>query len=341
GVWRGVLSAVPALLLPVAGCTGVQSALDPAGKGAEAIGGIWWLFFWVCTAVYVLVMLTLIWAMLRRRGGYTPFSAPEVHPNQGTEGRIRRVVGVATAVTVAILLALTLVTYATNSKLFAQSGDGAYGIELIGHQWWWEVRYQAAQPSDTFITADEIHLPVGETVKITLRSDDVIHSFWVPNLHGKKDLIPGQLNTLYLTADRPGRFRGQCAEFCGAQHAHMALDVVAEPKDAFESWLDKQRKSAKEPQTDEQKRGMQVFMSGPCAMCHAITGTPAGGVVGPNLTHLASRMSLGAGRLPNTRGNRAGWIADPQTQKPGNLMPPIVLPPDDLQALLSYLDTLD
>jgi cytochrome c oxidase subunit 2 len=319
----------------------VQSALDPAGAGAATISGIWWLFFWVCTAVFVLVMAALVWAMLRRRGGYTAFSAPEVHPNQGIETRIRRVVGAAVAATVAILVVLTFVTYATNSKLFAHSGDGAYGIELIGHQWWWEVRYQAAQPSDTFVTANEIRLPVGETVKITLRSTDVIHSFWAPNLHGKKDMIPGQINTFYLTADRPGRFRGQCAEFCGAQHAHMALDIVAEPKDAFESWLQKQRESAKEPQTDEQKRGLQVFLSGPCAMCHAITGTPAGGAVGPDLTHLASRLSLGAGRLPNTRGNRAGWIVDPQTQKPGNLMPPIVLQPDDLQALLSYLDTLD
>jgi cytochrome c oxidase subunit 2 len=318
----------------------MQSALDPAGSGAQAISGIWWLFFWVCVAVTVLVGAGLAWAMLHRRHAPLP-GAPAAHPDPAGERRIGRVVGAATAVTVAVLVALTVATFSVAHALFAENGDGAYTIELTGHQWWWEVRYLAAQPSDIFVTANEIHVPVGETVRLVLRSKDVIHSFWVPNLHGKKDLIPGQVNIFYLTADRPGTFRGQCAEFCGVQHAYMALYVVAEPKPQFTQWLEHQRQSAKEPTTDEQKRGQQVFLGGPCVMCHTIQGTQAGAVTGPDLTHVASRLSLGAGRLPNTRGHRAGWILDAQTQKPGNLMPPIVLAPNDLQALLSYIDILE
>jgi cytochrome c oxidase subunit II len=168
----------------------------------------------------------------------------------------------------------------------------------------------------------------------------VIHSFWVPNLHGKKDVIPGQVNTLRLQADRPGVFRGQCAEFCGFQHANMALYVIAEPEDQFARWQEQQRRPAPEPTTDQQRKGREVFLAGSCVLCHAIAGTSAGGVTGPNLTHVASRLSLAAGTLPNTRGHLAGWIIDPQLRKPGNNMPPNLLRGDELQALLSYLETL-
>jgi cytochrome c oxidase subunit 2 len=202
------------------------------------------------------------------------------------------------------------------------------------------VRYLDPLPSSSFSTANEIHIPVGQPVELTLRSVDVIHSFWVPNLHGKKDLIPGQVNTLVLQADRPGIFRGQCAEFCGLQHANMALYVVAEPPDEFARWQERQRRPAPEPATDAARRGRDVFMASSCVLCHKIGGTMAGGVAGPDLTHVASRLSLAAGTLPNTRGHRAGWIVDPQMHKPGNNMPPNLLSPGDLQALLSYLDTL-
>jgi cytochrome c oxidase subunit II len=334
-------AAAPLVALAAAGCSGVQSALDPAGTGAAAIYGLWRVLFWVCAAVFALVLGALLWAMLHRRGGYNEFTRPLPHPEPGAERRLRRVVYGALAATVTILVGFALTSYSLGRALFSYTGDAAVSVEITGHQWWWEVRYLASQPSRSFITANELHLPVGETVRITLRSNDVIHSFWVPNLNGKKDLIPGQVNILYLAADRPGRFRGECAEFCGLQHAFMGLDVIAEPKDDFERWRARQLRPAKEPETDEQRRGRQVFLSGPCAMCHAIQGTRAGGILGPNLTHLASRLSIGAGRLPNTRGHRAGWITDPQRQKPGNSMPPIVLPPDDLQALLAYLDSLE
>ena len=249
-------------------------------------------------------------------------------------------VGAAVAATVGILLLFVVASYGIGSSLVARPSDPALSIEVTAQRWWWDVRYRDPTPSESFSTANEIHIPVGRPVELILRSLDVIHSFWVPNLNGKKDLIPGQINSLYLQADRPGVFRGQCAEFCGLQHANMALHVVAEAPDAFARWQAQQRRPAPEPQTEEQRRGRDLFMASSCVLCHAIAGTGAGGVTGPNLTHVASRLSLAAGTLPNTPGHLAGWIVDPQMLKPGNNMPPNLLSAGELQALLSYLETL-
>ena len=213
-------------------------------------------------------------------------------------------------------------------------------IRVIGHQWWWEVVYPDTIPQDQIETANEIHIPVGEPVVIAFESQDVIHSFWVPNLNGKRDLIPGYKTSLWLQADRAGVYRGQCAEFCGHEHAKMALVVVAQPPAEFEAWRAKQRQSQLPPTDSVAKRGEQVFLARDCVMCHAIAGTPAGGRTGPDLTHVASRATLAAGTLPNTRGNLGGWIVDPQRIKPGVLMPPNQIAPQDLQALLTYLETL-
>jgi cytochrome c oxidase subunit II len=323
-----------------AGCGGNQSALDPAGPGAARIGEIWWLMLFVCTAVFALVMLMLLWALARR-------SRPMIDPTSGTayrdssrERRLAQVVGAAVAATGAIVLVFVVASYGVGRALVEQPTRPVLSIDVTAQRWWWDVRYRDPVPSQGFSTANEIHVPVGRPVELTLRSVDVIHSFWVPNLHGKKDLIPGQVNTLYLQADRPGVFRGQCAEFCGLQHANMALYVVAEPPDAFARWQAQQRGPAPEPSTGQQRQGRDVFMASSCVLCHAIGGTSAGGVTGPNLTHVASRLSLAAGTLPNTRGHLAGWIVDPQMQKPGNNMPPNLLSADELQALLSYLETL-
>jgi cytochrome c oxidase subunit 2 len=195
-------------------------------------------------------------------------------------------------------------------------------------------------PSLRVTTANEIHIPVGRPVRFNLFSNDVIHSLWIPNLQGKIDLVPGRLNELWLRADRPGVFRGQCAEFCGLQHAKMALVVVAESSDDFERWLAGNRAPAPAPVTPEQQRGKDVVERGPCAMCHNITGTLAGGRSAPDLTHVASRSTIGAGSVPNTRGYLAGWIADPQHIKPGNRMPSPGLRDEELQAVLAYLETL-
>jgi cytochrome c oxidase subunit 2 len=177
-------------------------------------------------------------------------------------------------------------------------------------------------------------------VVVTLRSNDVIHSLWIPNLQGKKDLIPGRTATLRLRADRAGTYRGQCAEFCGLEHALMALLVEAEPNDRFEAWAARQRQPAAEPLDALARRGQEVFLGKSCVMCHTVTGTTANGRLGPDLTHLASRRTIASGMFPNNRGHLAGWIADPQSLKPGVNMPANSLPPDDLQALLAYLETL-
>jgi cytochrome c oxidase subunit II len=177
-------------------------------------------------------------------------------------------------------------------------------------------------------------------VQIKAMSRDVIHSFWVPNLHGKRDLIPGQVTNFWIQADRPGVYRGQCAEFCGHQHANMAFNVVAEPMEKFEQWIRGQRQPAPEPDTPEEVRGQQTFLQGPCVMCHTVRGTSAGSRVGPELTHVASRLTIAAGTLPNTRGHLAGWVLDPQSVKPGNRMPPNGLTPNDLQNVLTYLRSL-
>ena len=210
-------------------------------------------------------------------------------------------------------------------------------IEIIGHQWWWEVHYT----DQNFDTANEIHIPVGQPVTILLTSADVIHSFWVPELHSKLDMIPGQTNTMTLQADQPGVYRGQCAEFCGAQHANMAFLVIAEKPDAYQAWLADQLKSSVQPQQGSiEQQGQQAFLGSACTYCHTIRGTNASGKVGPDLTHIASRMTVGSALLPNSRGNLAGWIMNSQALKPGNHMPPMDLTADQLQAMLDYFATL-
>jgi cytochrome c oxidase subunit 2 len=196
------------------------------------------------------------------------------------------------------------------------------------------------EPSNLLTTANEIHIPVGRPIDFELQSADVIHSFWIPNLSGKRDMIPGRATHTVMQADRPGTYWGQCAEFCGYEHAKMRFDVIAEPEADFQKWLAASRQPAAEPTTDSQKRGQQVFMGRSCVMCHTIQGTMAGGMIGPELTHLASRSKIAAGSLPNKRGHLAGWIADPQQIKPGIRMPPNALAPAELQALLDYLENL-
>jgi cytochrome c oxidase subunit 2 len=209
-----------------------------------------------------------------------------------------------------------------------------------GYQWWWEVTYGDAQPARVFTTANEIHVPVGRRVSIELAAADVIHSFWVPNLAGKQDLISGRDNQIAFTADRAGIYRGQCAEFCGLQHAHMGLLVVAQSPDEFDVWRNAQLASATAPGDAEQQGGERVVTGKACAACHTIRGTAAAGTLGPDLTHLASRSYIAAGVLPMTRGSLAAWIADPQTIKPGNNMPMVPLTADELRAASAYLASL-
>jgi len=227
-----------------------------------------------------------------------------------TDSRLAAFVAAAGGISIVTLLALLTQSVLTGRALDTLRSPDALRIRITGNQWWWDVQYDAPQPSLRVTTANEIHLPIGRTIVFDLRSTDVIHSLWIPNLQGKIDLIPGRLNAMWLRADTPGIYRGQCAEYCGLQHAKMALVVVAEPPDEFERWLAANRQPAPEPSTQVQERGRGVVESGPCALCHAITGTQAGGRMGPDLTHVASRSTLAAGSIPNTRGHMAAWIAD-------------------------------
>jgi cytochrome c oxidase subunit 2 len=215
----------------------------------------------------------------------------------------------------------------------------ALTVQVAAKQWWWGLRYTSTDPSRTFITANEIHIPVGQPVRFELASLDVIHSFWIPQLGGKMDVIPGQTNVTWLQADKPGVYRGQCAVFCGAEHAHMALEVIADTPRAFRAWQDGQLRETPVGASTQERAGERVFQAH-CAVCHAIRGSDAAGILGPDLSHLMSRRTLAAGLLANTPGNLAGWIADPQALKPGSKMPDHLVSGPDLSAVVLYLDAL-
>jgi cytochrome c oxidase subunit 2 len=308
----------------------LQSIVHPAGVQAARLSHLWWVMFWICTAVWLAVALATAIAMARGWRGTSTAS----------EGQLARSVAVAAGISVLTLMGLLFESVVTGRALDTLRTPQALQIQVTGNQWWWDVQYEDPVPSLHVTTANEIHVPVGRPVRVNLLSTDVIHSLWIPNLQGKIDLVPGRLNELWLQADRAGVYRGQCAEFCGLQHAKMALVVVAEPADDFERWLAANRASAPPPTTPAQMRGRDVVERGPCAMCHHIGGTLAGGRTAPDLTHIASRSTIGAGSVPNTPGYLAGWIADPQHVKPGNHMPAAGLSGDELQAVLAYLESL-
>jgi cytochrome c oxidase subunit II len=280
------------------------------------------------------VVLALLLGAFRRRGGETPETDPR------RERSLTTAVSVATALTVLILFGFLVYDVAVGRQLTRGFGKEALQVRVVGHQWWWELQYRDSVAHNWFTTANELHIPVGRPVVLELLSTDVIHSFWPPTVSQKRDLIPGKDNSLWLQADTPGVYRGQCAEYCGQQHAKMGFLVIAQRPDSFAGWLARQRDTALTPTTELARRGQEVFLASSCVMCHAIAGTPAGSRVGPDLTHLASRRTIAAGTLPNTRGNLAGWIIDPQKIKPGTRMPPTQLKPADLQTLLAYLETL-
>lgn len=321
-------------LLLLAGCGREDmKVLNPAGPQAGQISSLWWLFFWVTAVAYVLTLAFFFTSVFKRRRTDDP-EAASVHRG----GRIA--VALAAGTTLILLFVLLSSDVITAHSIASLRSQNAITIEVTGHQWWWEVRYLDSTPSNIFTTANEIHVPVGEPVVLLATSRDVIHSFWAPNIHGKRDLIPGYENAMWFRVDKPGVFRGQCAEFCGYQHAHMAFYIVAEPPSVFHAWRAAQQRSAEPPQTDEQRQGLSVFLANDCVMCHSVRGTDAGGRVGPDLTHVASRGNIAAGTLPFNRGSLAGWILDPQNIKPGNRMPQHQLSGDDLQALLAYLESL-
>jgi cytochrome c oxidase subunit 2 len=304
----------------------VQSILSPAGPQAATIEQLWWIFLIVTAAVFVAVAAAVLGAMFRRHAD-RPVS----------ERTVTRAVAVAVGLTVVTLIGLITVDAFSARRLSSLETDDRLVIDITGRQWWWDIEYQDPDPSMRVRSANELRLPVGRVVQINLRSADVIHSFWVPALHGKRDLVPGHLNELWVKADQPGTYRGQCAEFCGLQHAHMALTVIVEPQDAFSKWITAQRELTPTNPTDLAARGRLIVEHGPCSTCHTVRGTTAGGRVGPDLTHVAARTTIAAGALPMSRDNRRRWIEDPQHLKPGVRMPALGLSREELDAVVAYL----
>lgn len=314
---------------------GLHDTLFAMGPQAAHVVELWRIFVFTCTGVFALilaVLLLVLWRTPRAGAGDAPDLSKVNRPEPGP----RRSVTVAIAASTLLLLFLIVASVFTDRALASLPLKDALQIDVTAHQWWWTVRY-GTEPSETFETANEIHVPVGRPVIVRLKSDDVIHSLWIPSLAGKKDLVPGRTAVMAFRADRAGLYRGQCAEFCGLQHTFMAFTVHAEPPAAFEAWRQAQLKPAAEPTDASALRGREVFLARSCALCHAIQGTQAQGKRAPDLTHIASRPTLAAGTLPNTLANLKSWILDPQRHKPGTNMPATPLSTEELDALAAYL----
>jgi cytochrome c oxidase subunit 2 len=329
------LALASAALPMLSGCSGWQSALDVHGAAAINLKQLILSIVVICSIVWTLVMIALISALWRKRGRRK--QASSIDP--ATEHRMTITVVTAVIATVVIIGAFTIMSFFATRTLNV-AGNDDLTIKVRGLQWWWGVEYFGSMPEQRFETANEIHIPVGKNVRFQLEGVDVIHSFWAPSLAGKQDLIPGRPNELIIRAERAGVYRGQCAEFCGLQHAHMAFFVIAEEPLAFDEWARLQRQSVAASTDPQAAAGEKAFQGKQCAACHTIRGTSANGTTGPDLTHVASRKYIAAGLLETTRGSLAAWIADPQTLKPGNNMPMVPLNAEELRSISAYLASL-
>ncbi|HEY3784355.1 MAG TPA: cytochrome c oxidase subunit II [Steroidobacteraceae bacterium] len=313
------------------------SYLSAAGQRAATILPLTW-FTLIVSIVVCLIIAALLWIGIRRaRVGGGAAETRSVPVEAGADGG--RWISIGLLISAVPLLATLIWTMVAIAATSGPPAHPAVTLDVTGHQWWWEIRYDASQPDQSFETANEIHIPVGLPVLIRLHGADVIHSFWVPALTGKTDTIPGQTNFSWIEARHPGRYRGQCSEFCGFQHAHMGLEVVAQPQADFDRWRAAQLLPARAPQTAAEQRGLAV-VEYRCGLCHEVRGTQAGALAAPDLTHLMSRRTLAAGLLPNTPGNLVGWIENAQDIKPGSLMPNQALSGEQLSDVQAYLESL-
>jgi cytochrome c oxidase subunit 2 len=287
--------------------------------------------------VWVLVVSVLLMGIARTRSAS---SAETIARDDVRERRLARVVIGAVAVTVVTLFLVLMSDFRVGQALTLPPATKVVPIKIVGHQYWWEIQYPDSIAQNIVVTANELHIPAGKEIVLELASRDVIHSFWVPSLAGKKDLLPGYTRSLWFRADTAGVYRGQCAEFCGLEHAKMGLLVIAESQQRYDEWIKAQQAPGAEPTDSLAVRGKAVFLGTSCAMCHSIGGTSAGAQLGPDLTHIASRRTIAAGSLPNTEANLSSWISDPQQIKPGTIMPATKLNPRDLKALVAYLRQL-
>lgn len=335
---RRLAFLIPMVLL-LTGCEDLQSTFNAQGPAARRIAHLSWAMTITFVAATVIMWALIGWAAATRRG-----SLDEHEPIDAGGGQHWITFGglVFPLVSLCIIFVLGLKLLASfplhdPMNQVAVTPD----IQIIGHQWWWEVHYLNPQPDLRFTTANEIHIPAYRPVTIALESQDVIHSFWVPALHGKVDMIPGHENYIRIEASQPGRYVGQCAEFCGEQHAHMRILVIAQSPDEYKAWEEQQLKAAAEPTTPDAQAGLHIFVSGSCSMCHTVRGTLAGGHVAPDLTHIASRQMIAANSFPNNTAYLEAWITHAQSLKPGAKMPDLTqFSGVQLRQLVAYLQQL-
>ncbi|MGJ0394554.1 MAG: cytochrome c oxidase subunit II [Methylocystis sp.] len=336
-----VVALTLALIAPSAdaaqGPSPPMNYLQAFGGKAETIANLTWALL-ILSIVVVGIIAILTFAGVVRRRTPRPATEAERQPIAREEGGLSWItIGVAIS-TIALFGAMAWNAY-TMAAINRSPRDPALTIVVTGHQWWWQFRYKNGDPSQIFDTANEAHIPVGQPVRFEVETADVIHSFWIPALGDKIDLIPGQTNETWFEARQPGVYRGQCSEYCGRQHAHMAVTIVADAREDFEAWRVAQVRPAR-PQAGA-LAGAQTLFIARCGACHTVRGAFAGGRLGPDLTHLMSRRDIAANTLPNTLANLSGWIADPQAFKPGAKMPVLELPGPELATIREYLETLE
>jgi cytochrome c oxidase subunit 2 len=331
------LPIFPILLILIAavalsGCAANSNpgnTIATAGPVAQLEADFYLLIFWMAVAVFILVEGLLVYTIFRfrrRRGDGMP---EQTHGNTTLE----IVWTIIPCIILAVIAVKSLPAMAQATEI--PTGPGVVNVKVIGHQWWWEFQY----PDQGVITADELHIPVGTKIALQVESADVIHSFWVPKLGGKVQAIPNQHNTSWIQADETGTFRAQCFQLCGTSHANMRFIVVSESKTDFDNWVKAQLATPPQAAGDAAK-GAQVFQTGACVGCHTIAGTPANGKIGPNLTHVGSRLTLAGAILDNNPQQLALWLHDPPAVKPGSIMPNLHLTDDQVNALVAYLDSL-
>lgn len=314
-----------------------MSYMQTFGPAGDPVTRLNWGLTAISCAVCVIIGLLVLLAIFRKRPPAPLDDQGRLPLGRGGNGLSWIYIGVG--VSTVVLFAVGIWNAVTLAAVAEPGQKPAFTVEITAHQWWWEARYLGGDPTQIFVTANEIHIPVGQPVLFKLASSDVIHSFWIPRLGGKTDVIPGQVGQTWLQADKPGIYRGQCGEYCGPQHAHMALYVVAQTPQEFAAWRADQLSGAALPAAGQAQRGQDTFMLR-CGVCHTVRGTMAQGRLGPDLTHLMSRGMIASGLLDNNAGTLHGWIANPQALKPGTRMPRVLLQPEELHDVVAYLETL-